>query len=82
MSTREPHIRTTRHARNRMRLYGVSLQEVRRVLEEPSDVRDSIKGRHNAYGVVEGRLLRVTYIEEAQGFVVVTVTSDVSTLEV
>lgn len=51
-------------------------------MEEPSDVRDSIKGRHNAYGVVEGRLLRVTYIEEAQGFVVVTVTSDVSTLEV
>ena len=71
----------SRHARNRVRLYRVSLEEVRRVLEEPSSVKDSIKGRRNAYGTLGGRVLRVTYIEEGERIVVVTVTTDVSLLE-
>jgi len=44
------------------------------VLSEPDETRPSIKERFNAFKTTDNVLLRVTYREEAQRIIVVTVT--------
>ena len=57
-----------------MQLYGISEQQVAQVVAAPEMQEPSIEGRTNAMGVITGRRLRVTYVEEEEGYVIITVT--------
>ena len=65
----------TRHARNRMRLYQITFEEVTKVLGQPSFVQPAEHGKRHAWGQTErGRILRVTFKEESDRCVIITVT--------
>ena len=64
----------SRHATRRMRLYDIHLRHVTKTLQEPDEVVPSMKNRYNAYEKVGGRVLRVTYVEEEQRYIVISVT--------
>ncbi|MDO8491291.1 MAG: DUF4258 domain-containing protein [Dehalococcoidia bacterium] len=64
----------SRHAKRRMRLHDISIEQVTQTLEQPEKVVPSIKGRYNAYRRIGERFLRLTYREEEERFVVVSVT--------
>ena len=66
-------IRFSRHARRQMKWRRVSEVEVRSVLTAPDRVEESIDDRRNAYKVVDDRLLKVTFVDEAGDLVVITV---------
>ena len=57
-----------------MQLYDISDQQIAEVLATPDQQQPSIRGRTNATKIIAGRLLRVTYVEEEQNYVIVTVT--------
>ena len=57
-----------------MRRYAITEEEVQSVLTTPNRVESAVKGRTNAIKEEAGRILRVTYVEEAHRIVVVTVT--------
>lgn len=63
-----------RHARRRMRLYGVSPQQASEVIETPQALEPSVKGRMNATRTIEGRRIRVTYLDGEREYVIITVT--------
>ena len=67
-------IAVSRHARRRMQLYDISDQQVAEVLAAPDTEEPSVKSRTNAERMIAGRRLRVTYIEESQAYVIITVT--------
>jgi hypothetical protein len=56
-----------------MKWRRVSEVEVRSVLTAPDRVEESIDDRRNAYKVVDDRLLKVTFVDEAGDLVVITV---------
>ena len=56
-----------------MKWRRVAEAEVLRVLDAPSRVEESSAGRKNAYKMVDGRLLKVTYKQERLDTVVITV---------
>jgi hypothetical protein len=41
-------IKYTRHARNRMRLYGINEDEVELAIKKPENLEASVEGRSNA----------------------------------
>lgn len=43
------------------------------MLNAPDRVEESIDERRNAYKVVDARLLKVTYVDQAEDIVVITV---------
>jgi len=63
-----------RHAKRRMHERGVFHSEVESVMESPEYIEPSVKGRTNAFGFITGRYLRVTFREEADVILVITVT--------
>ena len=64
----------SRHVRRRMRLYHISPLQVTEVVTTPEALGPSIKGRMNATKTVEGRRIRVTYLEEDREYAIITVT--------
>ncbi len=64
----------SRHAKNRMRMWDVSLADVLGAIDAPDVQTPSRHGRQSAWHYSRGRWLRVTYIDEAEIRVVVTVT--------
>ena len=54
-------VKFDRHARRRMKWRKISEADVIMTLENPEKIEDTIQGRKNAYRLIEGRLLRVTY---------------------
>lgn len=70
-------LRFTRHARNRMRLYGIASEDVEDVLNEPSfgpeieGTRLVLRGKPAAKFAQKS--LKVMYIEEKGGYVVLSV---------
>ena len=56
-----------------MKWRRVSEVAVLSVLNAPDRVEESIDGRRNAYKVMDDRLLKVTYVDEAGDLVVITV---------
>lgn len=65
----------TRHARNRMRLYDIALEEVEAALKDPEQVTAGAFGRRHAWKpAVQGGWLRVTFTDEGSRRVVITVT--------
>ena len=57
-----------------MKLYDISLEEIELALTLPDLTEPTRKNRLNAIKVIAGRVIRVTYIEEATQIAVVTVT--------
>lgn len=65
----------TRHARNRMRLYDVAMDDVREALQHPDQVLPgSAEYRHAWRRSSRGGWLRVTFTDEGARRVVITVT--------
>ena len=66
-------IRLTRHAKNRMRWRRVAEEEVTKVLGAPEWTESTRFGRMNAFAEVEGRLIKVTYVDEEDALIVISV---------
>jgi len=66
----------SRHARRRMKLYGISAEDVRLTLEQADSVEhqeDGLFAATKAFGTTHGDYpLKVVYIEENNRLVVVT----------
>jgi len=67
-------IKYDRHAKRRMEERGVTEEEGEITIKEPEHSKASIKGRQNAYRFIGGRFLRVTFKEELNNILVITVT--------
>ncbi len=67
-------IKYDRHAKRRMEERGVTEEEAEITIKEPEHLKASIKGRQNAYRFIGGRFLRVTFKEEVNHILVITVT--------
>jgi hypothetical protein len=57
-----------------MKERGVTDEEAEMTINKPDHIETSIKGRRNAYRCIKGRFLRVTFKEEADHILVITVT--------
>ncbi|MBI3814784.1 MAG: hypothetical protein HY279_10035 [Nitrospinae bacterium] len=57
-----------------MKERGVTEEEAGIAINEPEYMEPSIKGRKNAYKFINGRFLRVTFKEEYDHILVITVT--------
>lgn len=68
-------IRFDRHAKRRMKERGVTEDEALRVIENPDLSEPGVKGRRNSFKFISGRYLRVTYKEESDHVLVITVTA-------
>jgi hypothetical protein len=65
----------TRHARNRMRLYDIPEQVVRKTLEHPEQLTEGSFGCRHAWTFTGGnQWLRITFKDEGTRRVVITVT--------
>jgi len=62
----------SRHARKQMKWREISENEVRSAINEPDNLEDTVKGRKNAFKIVEGRSLKITYKPEGQTLTVIT----------
>ncbi len=62
----------SRHARRQMKWRKISEDEVRAAIDDPAGLMDTIKGRKNAFKMVGGRSLKVTYKPEGEILTVIT----------
>ena len=67
-------IRFDRHAKRRMKEREIKEEEAKITIKEPEYIDPSIKGRTNAFKYIGGRFLRVTFKEEPDYILVITVT--------
>ncbi len=67
-------IKYDRHAKRRMKDRRVIDDEVKSAIENADFLEQSIKGRFNAFKFINGRYLRVTFKEEPDHILVITVT--------
>jgi hypothetical protein len=67
-------VRYDRHARRRMKEREVTEEEVEMTINTPEYTEPSLKGRNNAFKFMRDRFLRVTYKEEYDHILVITVT--------
>ncbi len=67
-------IKYDRHARKRMKEREVSEEEIAFVITHPDSCEPSVKERMNAFKFIHGRYLRVTFKEENDRILVITVT--------
>jgi hypothetical protein len=67
-------IRFDRHARRRMKEREIAEEEAEITIKEPEYIEPSVKGRTNAFKFIGGRFLRVTFKEESNHIMVITVT--------
>ena len=67
-------IRYDRHAKRRMKEREVTEEEAEMAINHPDYIEPSIKGRKNAYKFIGSRFLRVTFKEEPENILVITVT--------
>lgn len=65
-------IKFDRHARRRMKWRKISEAEVMMTLEHPERTEDTIKGRKNAYRLIGGRPIKVTYKVDMQEILVIS----------
>jgi hypothetical protein len=68
-------LRFSGHARNRMRPWRVTGEEVEQVLADPDTRTPSVRGRSNAWKLLGGRWLRVIHVADGPDVIVVTVTA-------
>jgi hypothetical protein len=67
-------IKYDRHAKRRMKDRHVIDDEVKSAIEDADFLEQSIKGSLNAFKFINGRYLRVTFKEEPDHILVITVT--------
>jgi hypothetical protein len=67
-------IRSTRHARNRMRMYHLTEAEVGDALRQPDYVTPTRHGEQRVWKHIPRGWLRVTFAQEDQTTIVITVT--------
>ncbi len=70
----EPSFRLTRHAKNRLRRWDIQEAQIAEALNRPEKKTEGRVGRFHAWTRAEARWLRVTYVAEPAGLVVITVT--------
>jgi hypothetical protein len=68
------HLYFTRHARNKMRWYRVSLEDVKRCIDVPEVKTVGSSGKINCWTKLGKNFLRVTVTEEGNRLIVITVT--------
>ena len=56
-----------------MKERGISTEEVEKVIREPETIKPSVKGRINALKVLGGRFVRVTFHDQNDYVLVITV---------
>ncbi|MBI4686298.1 MAG: DUF4258 domain-containing protein [Nitrospirae bacterium] len=67
-------VKYDRHAKRRMQERDVTEYETESAIRNPDFSEPSIKGRTNAFKFTNGRHLRVTFKEDADHILVITVT--------
>ncbi|MBI2830556.1 MAG: DUF4258 domain-containing protein [Chloroflexi bacterium] len=67
-------LRFSRHAKRTLVFWGIKLEDVQATLSTPDRVLPTEKSRLNAIKQLGNHFLRVSYKEEADHFLVVTVT--------
>ncbi len=67
-------IKYDRHAKRRMKERSVKEEEAEITLREPEYIEPSIKRRINVFKFINNRFLRVTFKEESEQILVITVT--------
>lgn len=67
-------VRFDRHAKKRMKEREVIQEEAEMTIREPEYTEPSVKGRTNAFKFTGGRFLSVTFKEEPDYILVITVT--------
>jgi len=55
-----------------MKWREITERDVREVINNPEKLEDTVKGRKNAFKMIEDRLLKVTYLQENSGIIVIT----------
>jgi len=63
-------LRLSRHARNQIRLYRVTIGDVEAVVANPAGSNQDGKGSRRLVGLVAGRRLRVVIAADDPGFVI------------
>ena len=63
----------SRHAKRQMKWRNISIEEVRNTVSYPENMQDSIKGRKNAYKHLNQKWIKVTFKEEYDKIIIVTV---------
>jgi hypothetical protein len=66
-------IHYTRHARSRMRQHRIEEESVSLAIRESDQLLPSIKSRYNALKHIGNRIIRVTFLEEAEHILIITV---------
>jgi len=62
----------SRHAKRQMKWRKITKEEVLTAILEPEDIQDSINGIKNFYKHINEKLIKATYKEEIDKFVVIT----------
>jgi len=62
----------TRHAKNRMRMHGITEAEVDSAIEKPDFSEPSAEGRTNVWKKIDDKSIRVTYKNEPSRILVIT----------
>jgi hypothetical protein len=65
-------IKFSRHARRQMKWRRVSETEVQEAIHNADKLEDTVKGRKNAFKMVEGRQLKVTYLSDTEELILIT----------
>jgi len=55
-----------------MKWREITERDVGEVINNPEKLEDTLKGRKNAFKKIEDRLLKVTYLQENSGIIVIT----------
>ncbi len=67
-------VKYDRHAKRRMKEREVTVDEAETVIKNPDFSELSKKGRTNAFKFINGKYMRVTFKEETDQILVITVT--------
>ena len=62
-----------RHAKNRIRMHGITEAEIDSAVEKPDYTEPSVEGRINVWKKIGDRFLRVTYKDEGRILVITAV---------
>ena len=63
----------TRHAKNRMRMHGITEAEINAAVESPDFTEPSVEGRVNVWKKTGDKFLRVTYRDEGRILIITAV---------
>ena len=63
----------SRHAKRQMKWRKISEEEVKNTISSPEKTEDSIKGRKNAYKHINEKWIKVTFKDDYDKIIIVTV---------